>query len=392
MVELTVSNLLAFEIHLARTVLATTWDAIYLPPVTARLNALLIGNLNFTTSDVSLFPYLCGFESHITGTLSPWCGTFSDAELANYEYRQTLRYYYGMGPGVDLASKMMLPFLNSLVGLLAQGPGVNGTLANGTSFTLPDIITAFLNDGQITELGAATGVWDDQSPLSGTEIPSDWKYIASHFVSMRGTVAFERLNCAAGSNSSTTTPVTPTSTSCSIFPTTTTALDCHHDNCYRQFAQSTALVSAFCANYTTATSTATTGLPTFVTQCSSIPSAISSACSCVVPAPVTPASCGVSSTSTLTSTSATATSTSSGNQTYIRIMLNDAVYPVPSCQNGPGKSCLMSDYVAYLGEKIEAAGNLHDRCNITNAASPTSPKGASFFTNLADSWLATVTP
>jgi acid phosphatase len=35
---------------------ATTWDSIYLPPITARLNALLTGNLTFTTSDVSNFP------------------------------------------------------------------------------------------------------------------------------------------------------------------------------------------------------------------------------------------------------------------------------------------------------------------------------------------------
>jgi acid phosphatase len=42
---------------------ATTWNSIYLPPITTRLNALLTGNLIFTNSDVSGFPYLCGFES-----------------------------------------------------------------------------------------------------------------------------------------------------------------------------------------------------------------------------------------------------------------------------------------------------------------------------------------
>jgi hypothetical protein len=124
---------------------------------------MISGTLNFTSADVSLFPYLCGFESQITGTLSPWCGVFSDAELKQYEYAQDLRYYFGVGPGVDLPSKMMLPFLNSLVGLLAQGPGINGTFANGTSYVLPDIITAFLNDGQITELGAATAFWASHS-------------------------------------------------------------------------------------------------------------------------------------------------------------------------------------------------------------------------------------
>jgi acid phosphatase len=76
--------------------------------------------------------------------------------LREYEYAQDLRYYYGMGDGVDLASKMMLPFLNSLVGILETGPGQIGVQGNG-SFEIPDILTSFVNDGQITELVAATG-------------------------------------------------------------------------------------------------------------------------------------------------------------------------------------------------------------------------------------------
>lgn len=174
---------------------ATNWSSIYLPPITARLNALITGNLTLATTDVSIFPYLCGFESQITGTLSPWCSVFTDEELRQYEYAQDLRYYYGIGDGVDLASKMMLPFLNSLMGVIADGPGQNGTAKNGSSFAIPNILTTFVNDGQLTELVAATGVMSDQSPLDGTKIPETWKYIASHFVSMRGTVAFERLSC-----------------------------------------------------------------------------------------------------------------------------------------------------------------------------------------------------
>jgi len=94
---------------------ATKWDSIYLPPITARLNALLTGTLTLTDLDVSNFPYLCSFESQITGYLSPWCGVFTDEELTNHEYRQDLRFYYGTGPGTELASTMMLPFLNNLV-------------------------------------------------------------------------------------------------------------------------------------------------------------------------------------------------------------------------------------------------------------------------------------
>lgn len=175
----------------------------------------------------------------------------------------------------------MLPFLNSLVGLLDQGPGQNGTAANGSSYAVPDIVTAFLNDGQITELVAATGVMSDQSPLSGTRILGAWKYMASRFVSMRGTVAFERLVCRG--------------------------------------------------------------------------------------------------------------------ETYLRVLLNDAVYPVPSCQGGPGRSCGMEKYMGIVGKKLEAAGDLRARCNVTAAVDEAngvgmSGKGASFFTDLRGSWLGSVSP
>jgi hypothetical protein len=62
---------------------------------------------------------------------------------------------------------MILPFLKNLVQLLAQGPGVTGTYANGSTFTLPDLIMAFVNDGQLAEFSAAVGVFDDQTPKFG---------------------------------------------------------------------------------------------------------------------------------------------------------------------------------------------------------------------------------
>jgi acid phosphatase len=272
---------------------ATSWDDIYLPPITARLNKLLDGDLIFEDSDVSIFPYLCGFESQITGYLSPWCGVFTDDELKSYEYRQDLRYYYGMGPGTDLPSTMMLPFLNSTLGLLAKGPGVTAIAANGSTFELPHVIVAFANDGQMAELVSATGVYDESPVLSGTKRTKS-NYISSHFVSMRGTVGLERLTCAATAN---------TTSSWNGTTTTTNQTD-----------------------------------------------------------------------------------------TYVRILFNDAVYLVPKCQSGPGKSCPLSDYVDFIAEKYAAAGNWHDNCNVTNTASPTDVLGASFFTDLTLPWLASVVP
>lgn len=73
------------------------WDSIYLPPIVKRLSKLIEGNLTLDASDLSLFPYLCGFETQITRRVSPFCGVFRPDEILQYEYRQDLRYYYGTG-------------------------------------------------------------------------------------------------------------------------------------------------------------------------------------------------------------------------------------------------------------------------------------------------------
>ncbi|RDW89305.1 acid phosphatase-like protein [Coleophoma cylindrospora] len=324
---------------------ATEWNSIYLPPITERLNALISGNLTLSDTDVSIIPYLCGYESQITGTLSPFCNVFSNAELEKYEYAQSLRYYYGIGPGEDLPSKMMIPFLNKLVDILAGGPGQNGTFANGTSFTLPSIITTFLNDGQLTELGAASGVWDDEAPLSGTTMTKGRKYYASHFVTQRGLFSIERLTCSSKAG--------------------TQAVKRSNHNKRKPMPFGAPIVARDTNN-----STVVAYPSSFVT-------------SGTAPA----------SSATATSTPSAPSTPSAGNSTYVRILLNDAVYPLPSCHAGPGKSCLLDTYVKYVADKLAAVGSYHDACNVTNTAVPTTdPKGASFFFNLGESWLAEVAP
>jgi hypothetical protein len=46
--------------------------------------------------------------------------------------------------------------------------------------------------------------------------------------------------------------------------------------------------------------------------------------------------------------------------------------------------------VDIVKRKLEDAGDLIERCNVTAAGSPTTIKGASFFTDLRDPWVATV--
>ena len=116
----------------------------------------------------------------------------------NYEYAQDIRYYYGTGPGTDLEKNLMLPFLTALISRFVDGPNATYTNPNGTSPFTPNKLTAtFTNDGQINQLAAAVGVFDNQAPLPATKIPKNRIFKASNFVPMKGTIGFERLNCGS---------------------------------------------------------------------------------------------------------------------------------------------------------------------------------------------------
>lgn len=59
---------------------------------------------------------------------------------------------------------------------------------------------------------------------------------------------------------------------------------CNADNCNRQMIQNMVKASEFCPTFTSAVSTATSALPTWVSMCTGdVVSRVSSACSCVIP-------------------------------------------------------------------------------------------------------------
>lgn len=61
----------------------TTWGAVYLPPITRRLNALLPG-VGLTDADTHGALYACAYDYAAHG-VSPWCGAFTAHELADFE-------------------------------------------------------------------------------------------------------------------------------------------------------------------------------------------------------------------------------------------------------------------------------------------------------------------
>lgn len=258
---------------------------------------MIRGNLTFTQSDILFFPYLCGYESQITGNLSPWCAVFTEDELRSYEYSQDLSYFYGVGPGSSgPAKKVFLPFLDGLISLLQQGPGQQGKLQDGSNFTLPNVIMSFLNDNQIAEMTAAMGIFDLEPTLPINQIPRvNYLYNVAHFISMRGTTAFEVLDCTPSSHCT------------------------GHNNCGNN-------------------------------------------------------------------------SNNQKQETYLRILLNDAVYPLPFCKNGPGASCLLSEYAGYIHQKNLEAGEFKDYCNVTTPNAPADIDGAGFLTDLSLDYLTFLKP
>jgi hypothetical protein len=431
------------------------WQSIYVPPIQKRLQALISGNLTLTTSDITQIPYLCGFESQITGRLSPWCSVFTDDELNSYDVDNSIRYYYGVGPGTDLPSKMMTPFLSTLVGLLAEGNNATGAYANGTAYTLPRLIMSFMNDGQINELITAAGVFDDEPALNYTVRNDNRKYMASHFTTMRGTIAFEKLNCivedtgsSTGNGTNTTvsssSAIYSNSTRSSTFSSGSSTLSTATRSGSNATVTSTgsgsgsgsgsgngngngsgAVSGTSVSEWTTSTiySTRTYTITSCAATVTNCPAQLGKTTTEVIA--VTTTVCPVTAaTSTATKTSGSGSGSGSGekdkvttvvktatttvcptptahlnerrgatkNATYIRIRLNDAVYPVPSCQNGPGSSCLLSDYVDYVAKKYAKQGNWATNCNVTTAGAPSTVQGGSFFTDLSSAWLQILKP
>ncbi|KAF8669460.1 histidine acid phosphatase family [Rhizoctonia solani] len=168
------------------------WDSIYLPPILKRLQKYIKG-VNITTSDISIMPYLCGFETQITGKLSPFCDIFTESEFKQYEYRQDLRYYYGTGPGTHLPSTLMLPYLNATATLFLNGPGYTYS----TGFTPPPIIVSYTHDNQLNEIATAIGVFNTTGPLPPNKIQNNRLFISSRINPMAGRIAFERMTCTS---------------------------------------------------------------------------------------------------------------------------------------------------------------------------------------------------
>ena len=55
-------------------------------------------------------------------------------------------------------------------------------------------------------------------------------------------------------------------------------------------------------------------------------------------------------------------------ETFVRININDGIVPLPSCSSGPGSSCPLSDFVAYIKKRGQEVGDFREVCGLDEDA------------------------
>jgi acid phosphatase len=146
------------------------------------------------------------------------------------------------------------------------------------------------------------------------------------------------------------TTATPTSTTLVTSTPTAIAPNCNHDNCLRQFIQSSSAASQFCPTYTALASGA---LPTFASNCGGIPASISSACSCLV-AP----------TSTSSAPASTSTASTSASGYYVRVLWNGQILTSSNPSLGFMDMIPVETVLAYFDGLVGVGASLvYGQCN-----------------------------
>ena len=76
--------------------------------------------VHLTPNDIVGMQQLCGYESAITGQVSPICSIFTPTEWMAYEYAWDLKYSYMVGPGNPLSPYLGFPWLNVTANLFRK--------------------------------------------------------------------------------------------------------------------------------------------------------------------------------------------------------------------------------------------------------------------------------
>ncbi|KAF2091933.1 acid phosphatase [Saccharata proteae CBS 121410] len=184
------------------------WNEIWLPPITARINAQLPG-ANLTDKEISYMMDLCPFYTvaDVQGKLSQFCGIFFEEEWKQYDYYQSLGKYYHYGAGDPLGPTQGVGFANELIARLIHKPVQDHTSTNETldssAATFPIgsdsvLFADFSHDNDMTAIFFALGLYNGTSSLDNTEIeeaPAVGGYSAAWTVPFAARLYVEGLTC-----------------------------------------------------------------------------------------------------------------------------------------------------------------------------------------------------
>lgn len=183
-----------------------TWAGVFVPPIQKRLNSDLQG-ANLTSTEVIYVMDLCSFNTVASpnGTISPFCGLFTEQEWHQYNYYETLNKYYGYSYGNPLGPTQGVGYTNELIARLTNKQVHDETSTNHTlddnpaTFPLGRVLYAdFSHDNDMTAIFSAMGLYNGTAPLSKTTITEASAangYSAAWTVPFAARAYFEKMVC-----------------------------------------------------------------------------------------------------------------------------------------------------------------------------------------------------
>ncbi|KAL4266695.1 Histidine phosphatase superfamily protein [Pleurotus pulmonarius] len=165
----------------------TTWGNKYLPSITKRLNRLAPA-LRFTDADTHGALYACAYDYAALRT-SPWCGVFTDQEIASFEYELDLLMNGAFGynlPG-DMGPALGSLYVNKLIERFSN-----------SSSDAKAVYLEFGHDTTIDMALTALGLAKDSPPLSPTgPVRPKRKFRTSEQVPFAAQMVWEKFSCTS---------------------------------------------------------------------------------------------------------------------------------------------------------------------------------------------------
>ncbi|EIW76471.1 phytase [Coniophora puteana RWD-64-598 SS2] len=177
------------------------WKDVFAPAIEDRINDDCPG-ASIGKSDVINLMELCPSETVAYERASGFCGLFTDAEFAQWEYYNDLDDYYANAYGAALGPVQGVGWVNELLARLQDAPVQDATQTNATldgdPATFPlgmSFYADFSHDHEMVSIFAALGLFEQSADLSTASVDADRTFVLSKIVPFSARLVAERLDC-----------------------------------------------------------------------------------------------------------------------------------------------------------------------------------------------------